>query len=298
MKITVAVITLQDYEKFNAVGMNAEACLADRVKLICQDDAGHVAESFMKQDEFDRLGLAYIEQHAKLEHSEVCDEWFMKCSQNSWYNDLERNPEKVIKVMFVGIEDGTGREVYHGQWDGYPEGQGITALTFLRDKMDLELFKEALRNSSYIPSEELTALWKQYGADENGWITMEDSDRMMEDHPEFSRNTGAGILEMVQNHSEGMKLQDSINFAADGLFCEWAWVIDLDAGTLRGTAGSARPLWPRMTASTSCGIWRRITGITVSGWQQSGTWTRFRPMRNFLPHSKMMRMRKCLRFNG
>lgn len=35
MKITVAVITPQDYEKFNAVGMNAEACLADRVKLIC-----------------------------------------------------------------------------------------------------------------------------------------------------------------------------------------------------------------------------------------------------------------------
>lgn len=114
MKITVAVITPQDYEKFNAVGMNAEACLADRVKLICQDDAGHVAESFMKQDEFDRLGLAYIEQNAKLEHSEVCDEWFMKCSQNSWYNDLERNPEKVITVMFVGIEDGTGREVYRG----------------------------------------------------------------------------------------------------------------------------------------------------------------------------------------
>lgn len=27
MKITVAVITPQDYEKFNAVGMNAEACL-------------------------------------------------------------------------------------------------------------------------------------------------------------------------------------------------------------------------------------------------------------------------------
>lgn len=59
----------------------------------------------------------------------------------------------------------------------------------------------------------------------------------MEDHPEFSRNTGAGILEMVQNHSEGMKLQDSINFAADGLFCEWAWVIDLDAGTFEGYCG-------------------------------------------------------------
>lgn len=137
--------------------------------------------------------------------------------------------------------DGQYKVAQYGQWDGYPEGQGITVLTFLRDKMDLELFKEALRNSSYIPSEELTALWKQYGADENGLVTMEDSDRMMEDHPEFSRNTGAGILEMV---------------------------------------------------------WRRITGITVSGWQQSGTWTRFRPMRNFLPHSKMMMRRKRLRFNG
>ena len=114
MKIIVMTPTSQDYEKFSSAGMNAEVCLVDCVKLICQDDAGHVAESFMKQDEFDRLGLAYIEQHAKLEHSEVCDEWFMKCSQNSWYNDLEHNPEKVIKVMFVGIEDGTGREVYRG----------------------------------------------------------------------------------------------------------------------------------------------------------------------------------------
>lgn len=34
-----------------------------------------------------------------------------------------------------------------------------------------------------------------------------------------------------------MKLQDSINFAADGLFCEWAWVIDLDAGTFEGYCG-------------------------------------------------------------
>ena len=71
MKIIVTTPTSQDYKKFCSAGMNAEACLADRVKLICQDDAGHVAESFMKQDEFDRLGLAYIEQNAKLEHSEV-----------------------------------------------------------------------------------------------------------------------------------------------------------------------------------------------------------------------------------
>ena len=35
MEIEVTSPTLQDYEKFSSVGMNAEACLADRVKLIC-----------------------------------------------------------------------------------------------------------------------------------------------------------------------------------------------------------------------------------------------------------------------
>lgn len=114
MKIEVTSPTPQDYEKFGSVGVNAEACLTDRVKLICQDDAGHVAESFMKQDDFDRLGLAYIEQHAKLEYSDVFDEWFMNCTQNPWYNDLERNPERIIKVKFVGVENMTGREVYRG----------------------------------------------------------------------------------------------------------------------------------------------------------------------------------------
>lgn len=39
--------------------------------------------------------------------------------------------------------DGQYKVAQYGQWDGYPEGQGITVLTFLRDKMDLELFKEA-----------------------------------------------------------------------------------------------------------------------------------------------------------
>lgn len=49
MKIIVTTPTSQDYEKFSSAGMNAEVCLVDCVKLICQDDAGHVAESFMKR---------------------------------------------------------------------------------------------------------------------------------------------------------------------------------------------------------------------------------------------------------
>lgn len=133
--------------------------------------------------------------------------------------------------------DGEYKVAQYGQWDGYPDGQGMTALHFLRDKMDLERFKAALRKCSYISAEELTTLWKQYGADDQGFVSMKGSEAMKRDHPEFSRDTGADILEIIQNHLDGMKLQDQLPFAADGLFCEWAWVVDFDAGTFEGFEG-------------------------------------------------------------
>jgi hypothetical protein len=132
--------------------------------------------------------------------------------------------------------DGEYKIAQYGQWDGYPEGQGMTAINFLRI-MDEDKFKQALRNSSYIDSGELQALWRQYGADEHGLVSLNDMDRMKNDHPEYSRDTGAEILQMVQEHTEGMKLQNSIAFAADGLFCEWAWVIDLDKRTFEAYEG-------------------------------------------------------------
>lgn len=137
--------------------------------------------------------------------------------------------------------DGEYKIAQYGQWDGYPEGQGMTALNFLRS-MDEEKFKSALRNSSFISEDELTALWKQYRADDNGSILLDDAARMDRDYPQFSRDTGADILYMVQNHPEGLKLQNSISFAADGLFCEWAWVVDLDKRTFEGYRGFGREL--------------------------------------------------------
>jgi hypothetical protein len=131
MKIEVTSPTTQDYIDLDGVGMNAEFCLKDRVKLLCQDEDGHVAYSFMKKDEFDQLGLAYIEQHARLEYSKLCNEWFMKCSQNDWYNNLERNPEKTIVVEFTGYDEMTGLEVYRGV---------ETRRYYLRDPSRRELF--------------------------------------------------------------------------------------------------------------------------------------------------------------
>ena len=38
-----------------------------------------------------------------------------------------------LTVVFM---DGEYKVAQYGQWDGYPEGQGITCFNFLHDKMD------------------------------------------------------------------------------------------------------------------------------------------------------------------
>lgn len=115
----------------------------------------------------------------------------------------------------------------------------MTTLRFLRS-MDEEKFKLALRNSSFITPSELATLGKQYGADDNGMISIGDVARVERDHPEYSRDTGAAILQMVHDHPERMRLQNQLGFAANGLFCEWAWVVDLDKRTFEGYIGFGR----------------------------------------------------------
>lgn len=64
-------------------------------------------------------------------------------------------------------------------------------------------------------------------------------------YPEFSRDTGAGILEIVANASGDIKLKDDSDFAQDSLFCEWAYVIDFDKNTFEVYQGfNETPLEP------------------------------------------------------
>lgn len=133
--------------------------------------------------------------------------------------------------------DGEYKVAQYGQWDGYPGGQGLRCLSFLRLLMDPEKFKAAVRNCRFGTQEEIHAIWKKYGADDNGWIQCHDAENLARDYPQLSRDTCARILHLIQDHPEGIMLQDEIKFAADGLMCEWAWVIDFDAGTFEAYKG-------------------------------------------------------------
>ena len=51
-------------------------------------------------------------------------------------------------------------------------------------------------------------------------------------HPALSRDTGAKVLDIILESQTGTELLDSRSFAEDTLFCEFAYVINLDDGKL------------------------------------------------------------------
>ena len=125
--------------------------------------------------------------------------------------------------LTIVFDAGEYRVAQYGQWDGYPEGAGIKILRFLRDEMDESLFRIRLSRFNFV--------------DENDDITKR-IDKAFEKgigsycFPEFSRDTGCDILPMIQNGTATTRyLNNRIDFAADSLFCEWAYVVDFDKRT-------------------------------------------------------------------
>jgi len=132
--------------------------------------------------------------------------------------------------------DGTYKVAQYGQWDGYPSGQGATILDFLKtwDRPD---FTTKVRACSFLSSEELTAL------DEK--IKKKQIPDWPKVWPHLSRDTGAKILQMIAASKNGLRLKNQLSFAGDSLFCEWAYVIDLDTDQFEVLQGfNQQPLQP------------------------------------------------------
>jgi hypothetical protein len=62
---------------------------------------------------------------------------------------------------------------------------------------------------------------------ESRFVTEEEGDCPLND-----RDIGGKILERIQNSEGPLLLVDSSSFAGDSVFCEWAYVIDLDKNVL------------------------------------------------------------------
>lgn len=131
--------------------------------------------------------------------------------------------------------DGKYPVAQYGQWDGYPDGQGVRVLRFLRDEMREDTFKRKVR-----ALREVDAAWKlaQFPlAKSLEDVSREDKARFFQRHPQLTRDAGSKVLGMIQSGDEGLPIETEITFAGESLYCEWAYVIDFDARTFEAFKG-------------------------------------------------------------
>ena len=117
------------------------------------------------------------------------------------------------------------------QWDGYPTGQGETISKFIRNTLKLREFKKQVSRLKFTTDDHVDAMYN------NAIAAKED---FKESYPAFHRDTGADILQLVQKGKVDLVV-NSIDFLKDGLFCEYAYEIDLDKKTVAVYTGGKKP---------------------------------------------------------
>lgn len=116
--------------------------------------------------------------------------------------------------------DGEYRVAQYGQFDGYPTGAGETIRAFFQKDVDLNRLKERVRNCVQMNQDQIEMVNSKI---ENGGL-----DGM----PHLSRHFSAEILQHIYDSTGEILLVNSLEFAADSLFCEWVYVVDLDKEVL------------------------------------------------------------------
>ena len=139
---------------------------------------------------------------------------------------------------------GEYRVAQYGQWDGYPSGQGEKIVKFMTSgDFDLATFKRKVSQCRALTAEEVETRWKKCGA-KSEYVTTDVSEKMKKRYPALSRDTGADVLRVVYE-AEKPEVFLNPDFAGDSLFCEWAYVLDLDREVLEVYRGfNKRPLEP------------------------------------------------------
>jgi hypothetical protein len=133
------------------------------------------------------------------------------------------------KNMTIVVSNGETKVAQYGQWDGYYSGQGLDALAILR-KLDLQDFKAKVDALQEYTTEEYDAI--------------PDDQNFKEKYPELHRDTAAKILQLVAD-GKATKVSIQPNFVTDSLFCEYAYVVDLDKQTFEVYKGyNKTPLTP------------------------------------------------------
>lgn len=136
------------------------------------------------------------------------------------------------------VQDKQMKVSQYGQWDGYPEGQGADVIKFIRTR-SLDKFRKQVSKITTITDAEVNWRWKKMGADDSGFVPYEIADKFAKAFPHLSRDCGADILDYIMKAKQP-EVNLDLEFAADSLWCEWVWLINLDTDTLEVYRGSNR----------------------------------------------------------
>lgn len=127
----------------------------------------------------------------------------------------------------VVIHKGEVKMAQYGQWDGYPSGVGKDIAKVLQ-KAPIKKWREAISNCKFLTETQVEERWKKAGADGSGWVNMDVSAKFKQNNEILSRDSSGGkALELILKNN-GAEIFNNIEFAGDSLFCEWAYVVDLD----------------------------------------------------------------------
>jgi hypothetical protein len=130
------------------------------------------------------------------------------------------------------FHEGKYKVAKYGQWDGYLEGLGKGLLMFLKTDFEREKFLKGLATTRSLSEEEVKRCYIEAGAlPESTLVDMEVSDKFKKAHFSLDRDcSGAQLLKGIQD-GQVTELFPNLEFAADSLFCEWCYVLDLDKNT-------------------------------------------------------------------
>ena len=117
--------------------------------------------------------------------------------------------------LTVVIKDKKIKVAQYGQWDGYLSGACKYIKEFVQNKDNLDFLKAKIDKCEFVTQNKLDNLIKD--------------DNVLIKFPQFGRDMGCDILDYIIKTGETeILLINHYNFAQDSLFCEYAYVIDLD----------------------------------------------------------------------
>lgn len=119
------------------------------------------------------------------------------------------------------IYKGKRRIAQYGQFDGYFTGVGSDVFNFIMNVWKPDEFEKHVAELSFYKRGELNTLYKECNKSQDA------ATAVLRENPAVSNHFSTGVLYAVQNGTV-KKVVDSWSFGADSLFCEYAYVINLD----------------------------------------------------------------------